>query len=130
MTVAGDLVLEGQRAAEELMVDTCAIAPVTRAYNAGSDSYVDTPGVARYTGACRVKPQDAAREVEAGSETVSLWPYVVSVSMSVTTVEVDDVVTITASALDPGLVGAVMRVRSVTQGSHVTARRLGCERIA
>lgn len=91
------------------------------------DTYVTPAGSSRYSGACRVKPQETDREVEAGAETVSLWPFTVSIPMSVTGVELDDVVTITASPLDPSLVGTVLRVRQVAQGSHLTARRLACE---
>lgn len=129
MSIIG-VVKAGRSAAEALMVDTCNITAgvAGQVYDAASDSYVTPAGAARYSGPCRVRPGRAGgREVEAGAATVALWQYVVSVPMSVATIEDDDVVTVTASALDPSLVGKRLRVREVVRGSHVTARRLGCE---
>lgn len=121
--------LAGRLAAEAIMQDSCTITAgaAEQVYDPGTDAYVTPAGASRYSGACRVKPQDAGREVEAGAETVSLWPFLVSIPMSVTGVELDDLVTITASPLDPSLVGLVLRVRQVAQGSHLTARRIACE---
>jgi hypothetical protein len=123
--------LAGRAAAEALMVDSCTVTrnaagptfnETTGAYTGGATSTI-------YTGACRVKPRDNAdRVVQFGEEAVSFWPFLVSVPMSVDDVELDDFVTITASALDPALVGLVLRVRQVQAGSHITARRLSCER--
>jgi hypothetical protein len=112
------------------MVDTCTITDgaTQQVYDPATDAYITPPGATRYTGPCKVTARDNAdRQVEAGAETVSLWPVVVSVPMSVTTVQVDDVVTVTASQLDPALAGARFRVRQVPTGSLLTARRLGCE---
>jgi hypothetical protein len=116
--------------AESLMQDACTITRTTAGttfnettgqYDAGSTSTL-------YTGKCRVKPRDNAdRVVQFGERAVSFWPYIVSVPMSVTTVELNDVITITASALDASLVGLKLRVREVLAGSHLTARRLSCE---
>lgn len=127
---ANSVTLQGRAAAEAIMVDACTITRVvpgttfnetTGAYTGGSTSTV-------YTGACRVKPRDNAdRVVQYGQEAVSFWPYIVSVPMSVTTVDLEDVVTITASSLDATLVGLELRVREVLSGSHLTARRLSCE---
>lgn len=122
--------LAGRTAAERIMLDACTItdAAAGQVYDPATDSYVTPPGAVRYTGPCKVTSRDNAdRQVEAGAETVSLWPVVVSVPMTVVGVEVDDVVTVTASALDPGLVGARFRVRQVPSGSFLTARRLGAE---
>lgn len=121
----------GRELAASQMVDACTITAEAggQVYDPGTDSYVTPAGAVRYSGKCWVKPRDNVdREVEAGAATVSLWPYVVSIPMSVTTVQDGDVVTITASAFDPSLTGSVMRVRQVTEGSFITARRLGCER--
>lgn len=122
--------VRGRAAAERLMADACTITDgaAEQVYDAGSDSYTTPAGSTRHAGACKIRPRDNAdRVVEAAGQTVSLWPYIVSVPMSVTTVELNDVVTVTACQLDPSLVGTVLRVRQVLQGSYVTARRLGCE---
>lgn len=127
---ATSAVLQGRAAAESLMVDTCTIAAgaATEVYDEATDTYVTPTGSLRYSGACKVKPRDNVdRVVEAGAQTLSIWPYVVSVPMSVTTVELDDVITVTACPLDPALVGTRLRVRQATTGTYLTARRLGCE---
>lgn len=122
--------LAGRAAAERRMVDACVITRGTsgKVYDAGTDTYTATPGATVYSGACRVKPRDNVdRQVEAGGETVTIWPYVVSVPMTATGIALDDTVTVTAAGLDPELVGLVLRVRAVPVGSLLTARRLGCE---
>lgn len=129
MSVDG-VVLAGRAAAASLMIDTCTVirGAGQPTYDAGSDSYVSSPGQLLYTGPCRVKPRDDAdRVVEAGGDDVSLFPYVVWVLLSSVAYDVDDTVTVTASALDPALVGLKLRVRRPILGSQMTARRLGCE---
>jgi hypothetical protein len=120
----------GRRAAEALMADTCTISRGggSTVFDPDTGEYVTTVGEAIYTGACRVKPRDNADQVvEAGGTNVSLFPYVVSVPVGAVAYEVDDLVTVTAGALDPALVGLVLRVRQISVGTHLTARRLGCE---
>ena len=126
---AASATLQGRAAAEALMVDACTITRRTGlgAINETTGQYTPTSSTI-YTGACRVKPRDNAdRVAQYGQEVVSFWPYVVSVPISVSTVDLDDVVTITASALDSSLVGLSLRVREVLSGTHLTARRLSCE---
>ena len=53
----------------------------------------------------------------------------VQVPMSVTGLAVGDVVTVTASALDPDLVGRHFWVKDLAHKTHMTARRLGCEEV-
>lgn len=129
MTAAASA-LAGRTAALALMVDTCTITRVTpgTVFNEATGQYDAATVTTIYTGACRVKPRDNAdRVVQYGQEAVSFWPFIVSVPMTVTTVDLDDLVTITASSLDPALVGLVLRVREVLSGSHLTARRMSCE---
>lgn len=117
--------------AESMMVDTCAITRATAGstFNETTGAYTGGSTTTVYTGACRVKPRDNAdRVVQYGQEAVSFWPFIVSVPMSATGISLNDIVTVTASALDASLVGMVLRVREVLQGSHLTARRLACER--
>ncbi|MGZ4638674.1 MAG: DUF6093 family protein [Actinomycetes bacterium] len=124
--------LAGRKAAERLMVDTCTVLrPGDRgAYDPTTLTYASNP-TPLYDGKCRVKPTNTAdRVVEFGGEPVSLFPYVVSLPIGDLVVHVDDVVTVTASALDPALVGLKLRVRDIASGTHLTARRLGCERNA
>lgn len=123
----------GRAIAERLMVDTCTIARVSAGtdFNDTTGGYSGGSSTPVYDGACRVKPKDNAdRVVQFGEQAVSFWPFLVAVPMSVTGVQLDDVVTITASESDPSLIGVQLRVREVPSGSQLTARRLGCERNA
>lgn len=126
---ATSAVLHGRAAAEALMVDACTITAgaAVQVYDEASDTYVTPAGASRYSGPCRVKPRESDQNVEAGAESISLWPYTVSVPVAAVGIDVDDVVTVTDCPLDPSLVGRTLRVRQVTQGSFITARRLGCE---
>lgn len=97
-------------------------------FDPASGQYVQTAGQQVYAGKCRVKPRDNAdRVVDAGGEAVTLVPFVVSVPISDVVYQVDDLVTVTVASLDPALAGTVLRVRQVIVGTHLTARRLGCE---
>lgn len=111
------------------MTDECLITRGTAgtAYDPESDTYTATPGETVYEGRCEVRARDNAdRQVEAGGETVSLWPYIVSVPMSATGIDLDDTVTIT-TASDPELVDLELRVRDAPKGSLMARRSLGCE---
>ena len=128
MTARG-ATLAGRRAAEHLMVDACTISAETAPqYDVETDQQVTPVGALRYTGRCRIRPRDnSERVLEAGGQTVALWPYLVSVPMSATGIDLGDVVHIDSCELDPSLVGLVLRVRQVLAGTHLTARRIGCE---
>lgn len=116
----------GRLAARRLMVDACTIT------RPGAASLNETTGVVTrttttvYTGACRVKPDAAPSETQSGEREVVVRRFIVSIPTSETGVEVDDVVTVTASKLDPALVGRALTVGGIVTGSHVTARRLVC----
>ena len=123
----------GQGFAQQTFFDgttTCTVTrgAATQTLDTDEGVYVTTPAETVYTGPCRVKPRDNTdRVVEAGGQAVSLFPFVVSVPISDVRFEVDDVVTVTASVLDPAMVGLVLRVKQIATGSHLTARRLGAE---
>ena len=128
MSLAG--VLEsGRRAAENLMVDTCTIRrqsgesmdPVTLQMVPTYDTV--------YSGKCRVQINAVvgATMPEAGERVVVTQRIQVQIPMTVTGVEVDDQVVITAAAHDADLVGRAYRVRSEFAKTHATARRLECE---
>jgi Family of unknown function (DUF6093) len=115
-------------AADSIMDDACTVArPVPDPpFNPAAGRVEPPPPVAVYSGRCRIRPQGSQdRVVDAGERPLSLWPYVVSIPFA-GSAELDDIVTVTASA-DSTLVGRRLRVRSVVRGTHVSARRLGCE---
>lgn len=125
----------GRTAAEALMEDTCTIAAAGAdvVYDSGTDSYVADPGSSRYSGKCRVRMPGVLSEASpqfAGRE-VTLQTAVISVPVSVTGVQVGDVVTITAVAVggDGDLVGRTYTVVGLHHQTHMTARRLRCEEV-
>lgn len=107
------------------MVDACTIEYVSGTVR-DEDAGTSTPTYsARYTGKCRVQATDTTQNPQdAGEVSWTLQNLIVSVPMSVTGVEVDDRVTITASVLDPDLVGRVFTVGGLAHKTHATARRL------
>lgn len=81
-----------------------------------------------YTGKCRIQiTATVALMPEAGERVVTTQRVTIQLPMTVTGVQVDDVVEITTSVHDADLVGRVYRVRSQFAKTHATARRLECE---
>lgn len=123
----------GRAAAESLMVDACTITRTT-GETTNEDTGAATPTTSTvYTGKCRVQqsqlgadsvPADPA-EVE-----VRLVAFEVQVPMSVTGVRIHDVVTVTASALDPDLVGRRFSILGLAHKTHMTARRMQVQEVA
>lgn len=124
------LVQAGQVAAGRLMGDACTIKrPAVGAFNETTGLYADA-STTLYTGKCRVRFQDVSDvTVDAGGRAASIREYIVSVPIDSTVYQPDDVVTITASGLDPSQVGLVLTVEGVLHGSQVTARRLRCQEV-
>jgi len=123
---------EGRIAAEMRMLDACTITRSGGAdtFNPTTGVYTTPAGSAVYTGKCEVQVSDGlnARDTEVGGQEITLTRLTVKVPMSVEDVQVDDVVTITASLLDPDLVGQTFRVIEGFAKSFATARRLQVER--
>jgi hypothetical protein len=117
----------GRALAEARMTDECTISSSTpQPFNDTTGDY-PAPVTSSTTTACYVRRDTAAeRQVEAGDRAVALRRYVVSVPVSVLGVLPGDALTVTVSG-DPDLLDARLVVRDVAQGTHVTARRLGCE---
>lgn len=117
--------LRGRLAAEALMVDSVTIQRAT------GTSTNDTTGVVTptystiYTGACKVQRSAGGgrRDVAEASVVVTQLELHLPIAGS-TAVAVDDLATITASTMDPGLVGKVFRISGPADGTFRTARRL------
>jgi hypothetical protein len=123
-----------RESAESMMVDACTITRVSGApvFDSATGTYTDPAPTTVYTGECRVRTRGKFlrdKTVQAGEADTYIWPYIVSVPVSVTTVNLLDIVTVTASR-DPALVGAVMRVQIESLSTNGTARKLDCEEIA
>ncbi len=128
---ASSLTLRGRRAAEALMTDRCRLEVPSLAeqtFDRSTLTTVDQPPTVLYDGPCRVRPRDQQdRVVDFGDTPTTLQSYIVSVPMSVVGISIDTQVVLTASTLDPDLLGQRMRVRLIGRGSQITARRLICE---
>lgn len=124
MSAATAAIQHGRIRAEALMVDTCSIKRVTSS-STDPDTGVVTPTYATvYTGKCRLKLASAvARPLTVGEAQVFLQHPTLSLPAATTGVQIDDIVTITASALLPSLVGRVFHVRGLPGASHMTAAR-------
>jgi hypothetical protein len=127
---AASVLARGRAAALALMVDACTIQRLTSS-TTDPVTGVPTPTYATiYAGRCRVQQQTAtagARDV--GEANLLLLRLEMQLPMSVTGLQVDDVVTVTASALDPDLIGRRFRIRDLAHKTHATSRRVGVEEV-
>lgn len=129
---AASVTQAGRIAAERNMVDACTI---TRQTGTSTDlqTAVVTPTIATiYAGKCRVQGHSPsmARPETVGAAYVFQTPFVLQVPMSVTDVRVNDIVTITASVLDPDLPGRTYWVKELAAKTHMTSRRFGIIEVA
>ncbi len=126
---AATALARGRAAAEALMVDTCVIK---RVIGETTDSFsgVITPTYETlYTGKCRVQHGEAqAREESSVGQAYLLMLILhLQLPMSVTGLQVDDQVTITASVHDPDLAGRTLCIRDLFHKSHATSRRVSVQ---
>jgi hypothetical protein len=121
----GPALLRGRAAAEALMVDACTIQHRTGQTTDGELGRVTPTYATVYTGKCKIQRAAAAvSPTDVGQASLLVGQLEVHVPASVTGVVGDDRVTITASVLDPALVGAVYTVRGIPEKTFLTARRL------
>ena len=128
---ATSVALRGRIAAEALMLDAVTI---TRAGTptTNPDTGVVTPSLTTiYTGIAKVQAASASGSPENVGEAERMASQLVlHIPMSVTGVTADDVATITASALDPDLVGKVFTIRAPMHKSFATARRFPLQELS
>lgn len=118
----------GRVAAERLMVDTCTVKHQTGETMDPVTLQMTPTYTTLYTGKCRVQlTATVALMPEAGERVIATQRVTVQLPTTVTGVQVDDIVQVTAAAHDGDLVGRVYRVRSEFAKTHATARRLECE---
>lgn len=121
---AASVLARGRAAAEQLMVDACTIRRRT-GETTGAGGYVTPTWDDLYSGKCRIQQATAqAQQQDPGEAYVLMLRLEVQLPMSVTGLEPEDEVTITASAHDPDLVGRVFLIRDLAHASHKTARRV------
>lgn len=123
---AATALVRGRAAALALMVDTCVIKRVT-AETTDPFSGTITPTLTTvYSGVCRVQHGEAQAREEANVGQAYLLMLILELQlpMTVTDLQVDDQVTVTASVHDPDLVGRVFTVRDLFHKTHAASRRL------
>src|SRR5690242_10459314 len=101
--------------AESLMVDACELRgpDVKGALDLVTRKYPLTPGALRYAGKAKVQTTDTiGNATDAAERAVMKTRFEVHIPMSAPAASVDDVITITASVLDPQLAGRRFRVVS------------------
>jgi hypothetical protein len=117
----------GQVAAELGMTDACTVRRVATSGTdpvTGETSYTYS---SIYTGKCRVQQHQAAADrQDVGEDSVLLLTVEVQLPVSVTGLEVGDLITITSAAHDADLVGRVFRIHDLAHKSEPTARRVQC----
>jgi len=124
--------LRGRTAAEALMLDTITVTRLTSSVTDGETGVVTPTYSTVYTGPAKVQRtgrQTTARPSEVGEAEVFMSRLEVHVPVSVVGISTDDIITVTASTLDPELVGQQFHVRQESHKSFETARRLGVEEI-
>lgn len=116
----------GRAAAAKLMVDTCQVVrPAEQVTDRHTGQVYATADVVAYEGPCKVQSfQPFESNPEAGAHTYTVQRYYVHIPVGAYQPQVGDVVTITATAADPYLVGRVLRVVALLHKSLATAYRL------
>jgi hypothetical protein len=121
---ATSIVLRGRARAEADMRDACTVQRVASP-TTDPEIGVVTPAYSTvYAGKCKVQQsRPAVAPTEVGEAAVFVGQLTLHLPASVTGPAPDDLVTVTASALDPDLVGKVFRLRAPAHESYLTARR-------
>lgn len=124
------LVAAGRVAAEREMRDACTVKTVTSSTNQTTGVVTDTYSAALYSGKCKVQTYEAQESnPQAAGATYTVQRYSVHVPVGAFVPAVGQVITITAAALDAGLVGRAYRVVALLHKTAATAYRLGVEEV-
>jgi hypothetical protein len=124
--------LQARTAAEAGMVDTCTISRKTGDSTDLQSAAVTVTIATIYSGKCRVQGHSPsmARPESVGGAYVFQTPFELQLPMSVTGVQVNDIVTITTSVLDQDLAGRTYWVKELFAKTHATSRRIGIIEVA
>jgi hypothetical protein len=125
---AATVLAHGRAKALELMVDACVIKRVTGTTTDPNSGVITPTYSTLYTGQCRVQASKlgvAAQSKDTGEAALLMLQLEVQLPISVTGLQTEDEITITASANDADLVGRVFLIRDLMHKTHATARRVG-----
>lgn len=122
-------ILRGRAAAEALMVDACTVTRQT-GESVGTGGVITPTTTELYSGKCRVQIEaDTGQGTSVGEAYRIVERRVIQLPMTVTGLAEGDRIEITASALDPELVGKVYAVRDVPAKTHLTSRRVTVQEV-
>lgn len=130
---AEDAVLAGRAAALELMTDEVEIrGPSTLgSWNPDTGKKTVIPGPLRYAGACKVQSFEGyAAAANSGQHMYTTQQFRIDIPIGAGPVSSEDVAVITASKLNPQLVGVRATINGPLNKSGATAQRLQCTRVA
>jgi hypothetical protein len=117
---AGQLISRGRILAERLMVDACTVKRTT-GQTVGAGGVITPTTTTVYGGRCRLTQRGTGGSwADVGEQARVVSRLVLQVPVGAPEVLEGDKVTMTASALDPQLVGKVFSVRSVAHQSYPT----------
>jgi len=122
--------LRGRTAAEALMLDTVAVTRLASQVTDPDTGVVTPTYTTIYTGKAKVQRTPRASRVtptSVGEAEVFMSRLELHLPITATGVTSDDIATVTASTLDPDLVGMVFHVRELAAKTLQTARRFGVE---
>lgn len=112
------------------MVDSCAVSRPGDPFTDPETGVVAPSSVPVYSGACKVQAAGAqGGNPVAGGHLFSTLDSRVDFPVEAGPFQVDDVVTVTASLLDPFSSGRVFRVTEVLRKSFATAQRCKVEEV-
>jgi Family of unknown function (DUF6093) len=126
---ATSITLRGRIAAEALMIDAVVVKHRT-GESTDPDTGVVTPTFSTiYTGKAKIQHGGTrpAGTKELGQASIQVTHAQLHLPMSATGVQADDTATVTASTLDPELVGKVFVIRAASHKTYLTARRYDME---
>lgn len=120
----------GRAAAVELMVDACTIEYLDTSVTDQDLGTVDETFTPVYAGKCRFQqPAPSGNRTDVGEADVLVGQLILQVPMSVVGIRPNAVVTCTASALDPDLVGRKWTVTGLGHKTHSTMRRVALQEV-
>lgn len=121
---ASSAIVRARAAAEALMLDACTVQRQTGSTTNPETGHVVPVLWTVYTGPCKVQQRSgggAPRNL--GEAAVFVSRSELHIPVTVTAVASDDLVTITASALDPKLVNRQYHIQELSHKSYLSARR-------
>jgi len=124
---ARTVTLRGRRIAESLMLDAATATSTSRTIDQTTGAEIVTSTLV-YTGRCKIQSgATQASTPEAGGATLTVQRSEAHFPVGAFVPAVGQVITITAAALDPLLIGRVFRVVALLHKSAATAYRLSIE---